>query len=58
MNGTLLDPYMCLLGPKRPLGGPKTNKYWFLDQKSSAQVPFVTAEDQIGVNISVLTTQK
>ena len=26
MNGTLLDPNMCLLGPKGPFWGPKTDK--------------------------------
>ena len=26
MIGTLLDPNMCLSGPKRPFGGPKTDQ--------------------------------
>ena len=54
MNGTLLDSNMCILGPKRPFGGPKTDKYqqgplkgpqlekyWFLGWKNCAEVPFV-----------------
>ena len=33
MIGTLLDPNMCLSGPKRPFGGPKIDKIQILGPK-------------------------
>ena len=54
MNGTLLDRNMCLLGPKRPFGGPETDIILIFGPKKVHTVPFITTEDQIGVLLSVL----
>ena len=40
MNGSLLDPNMCLLGPKRPFGGPKTNQILIFGPKKVRMGPF------------------
>ena len=58
MNGTLLEPNMCLLGPKRPFWGPKTVKILIFGPKKVRCVPFLTTEGQIGINLSELITQQ
>ena len=58
MIGTLLDPNMCLSGPKRLFGGPKTDQILIFWPKRCAQVPYVTTEGQIGVNLSVPAAQQ
>ena len=38
MNGTHLDPNMCLLGPKKPFGGPKLIKCTLLSELPRIQL--------------------
>ena len=58
INGTLLYRNMCLLGPIRPFGGPKTDQTQIFGPKRCTWVPYVTIKGQIGVNRSVLFTQQ